>query len=132
MTEVTFPKLELQDFNLLSEVNSEDRYYLPRSASFGSGDCIVLPSTIFQVTVADVHPIQTAPLETIVAHMNNLVLSKKQKIRGNWLTIRLYFVVPPIVFHNLYEQPFHTTTGTVSLVIPTSVQFVEQWALELT
>ena len=95
---VNFGKLTPKHIACVNDI--EAGYYCrPIAKNFKSIDSLIAPDTLFQITVAEQHPIK----ENGIA-----MLRSKLKTRG---TIAFYFVVPPDGYRGLKRQSYTIQEG---------------------
>jgi hypothetical protein len=85
--------------------------------NFPSVDMILMPFSLFQITISPHHPAKQESLRKIL---------EKLPAKEN---IVLYFVIPEENFETFPFQSYHNAEGKVSRKIPKSVETLQQWVL---
>ncbi|RUS20151.1 hypothetical protein BC937DRAFT_86273 [Endogone sp. FLAS-F59071] len=112
-----------ESLETMDEVPQDDnRLVIPNIPNFAAADLSLLPTTLFQVTVSEKHPIKQAALATIIKSMPAY---KDPKAK-----FKLIFVVPDELYDNYPVQKYVTSDKKDSSKVPLVIQKrVEQWVL---
>jgi hypothetical protein len=100
---VTFGKLSTLMVHGVSDIRA-GHYCRPQTRNFESIDAVVAPSSLFQITVGEKHPVKS----------NGLAQLQPQLASSG--PIRLYFVVPPDRWGSFKRQSYVTKKGELAWV----------------
>ena len=103
----------------LAQCPSNLHYCQPVTRNFPAVDAVMLPGSMFQMTVSLTHSIKYAALKSVLENMPDCP------------TYDLYFVIPEDIFPNFASQPiFHSDDETKTVTaLDARVRRVKQWAL---
>ena len=109
-------------------------YAQPRIPTLGAVDSLVKPDILFQMTVAESHPIKAALLEDAMDAIDHPPPTSAQPVVRSTHAIRLYFVIPEKRWITFGKQPYHSAGAQPHVLQPANIPLVirnriEQWAL---
>lgn len=117
-TAIVFTSAEHHMFHHIFEIRSQC-YNQPVIPNFESVFALIPPTTLFQMTTGDKHPIQVQGLKDLTRKLDTTS------------PIRLYFLLPSDKFQNFTKQPYHTKERQVYRRKEIFLDNIQQFALKI-